>query len=176
VDLSYDFVMPYPGRRALPDVQGYLVGMCEAMDPNGVNIPLRRALLTWALGPTGIPNVGKLVEESIPEEGMEGGIGPDGFMPQQDPAAAALAAIGAGGGLPGAEPAGRDGAARVRRRSGVPDSQEAHVPQELRVAIGEFEAQDTERFRALVTGPAMAAMLRLGAPEPAMAAANGSGG
>jgi hypothetical protein len=41
-DLSYEFSMPFPGRRQLPDVTTFVTQMCTSFDPNGVNIPFRK--------------------------------------------------------------------------------------------------------------------------------------
>lgn len=176
-DLSYDFVMPFPGRRALPDVHGFVVAMMDSYDPNGVNIPLRRQFLRFAMEQMSVPDVGRAVEEAIPEEGIEGGIGGDGFNPPApivlDPNALPG---GPGAPVPGSTPRGREALPGVRRRASEPTQEAYYLPEELRPAMDEFEREDAERFRQLVTIPTVEALLALSAREPAAASANGSGG
>lgn len=84
-DLSYEFSMPFPGRRQLGDVTTAVQVISGSQDPNGVNVPLRRILLKFFFEQIGIDDVARAVDECIPEKGMPGGIGA-----QQD-----------GGGTPG---------------------------------------------------------------------------
>jgi hypothetical protein len=75
-DLSYEFSMPFPGRRMLADVVSVVQVTSQTQDPNGVNIPLRRILLRFLFEQIGIDDVSRAVEECLPQKGMPGGIGP----------------------------------------------------------------------------------------------------
>lgn len=66
--LGYTLSMPYPGRRNLPDVTSTFQIAIQTIDPDGVNIPFRRAMLNFLAthglqldDPTGF------VDEVLPE-------------------------------------------------------------------------------------------------------------
>lgn len=101
-DLSYKFSMPYPGRRQLADVTTFVQLMCAAMDPNGVNIPLRRILLQFAFEVMELDDVAGAVKDCIPDEGMPGGIGPQSGGASFAQASSAQSAAGQVAGATGA--------------------------------------------------------------------------
>ena len=179
IDLSYEFVMPFPGRRQLSEVQGFVQTLGQSMDPNGVNVPFRRHLLRFAFEQMGIDDVGRAVEECLPEEGLPGGIGP---QPEEDfdpatgepvtPEAEYTKAIGE---LPAETGPGGERPARVKRGTTVggkrtaPPSQEAEwIPADVRAAVDEFGEESQAIFRRLVSDPAVLASLEL-------AGSNGNG-
>lgn len=109
-DLNYEFTMPFPGRRALADVTTAVQVVSQTMDPNGVNIALRKIMLRFFFEQIGIDDVAQAIEDSIPEKGLEGGIGPQakgsGFTPAAAPGAPAPnGATGAGAGAGANDPA-----------------------------------------------------------------------
>jgi hypothetical protein len=177
-DLSYEFVMPFPGRRQIPEVVAFVQGLCVSMDPNGVNVALRRQLLRFAYEQIGMADVGRAVEEAIPDEGIPGGIGP-GEPPLTPEETAKLGGFPnpASGAVPpnprpgGAPPKPAEGTPKNVKRGttigGKPTADsliEAEwVPPELRKAVAELEDDVARRFRLLVAEPAMAATLALAA-------------
>lgn len=67
--LGYTLSMPYPGRRNLPDVVSTVTGVAAAFDPNGVNVPLRRHLLTFlATHGMQMDDPQGFVDEVLPED------------------------------------------------------------------------------------------------------------
>jgi hypothetical protein len=186
LDLSYEFVMPFPGRRQLPEVAALVQGLAASMDPNGVNIPLRRHLLRFAFEQMGIADVGHAVEECVPEGGIPGGIGPQEapIDPETgEPIAQPAASGGGAGGRPGpggAKPSTGDAPKGARRQSTPPGErptslnalvESAWIPQDAQAALDEFGVGTDELFAQLVGGPASLAALQL-----ASAAANGGAG
>lgn len=95
-DLSYEFSMPFPGRRQLADVTTMVQVVSQSQDPNGVNVPLRRILMKFLFEQIGIDDVPRAVDQCIPLDGMKRGIGP-----QPDAAFGAAGAPPAGGGPAG---------------------------------------------------------------------------
>lgn len=96
-DLSYEFKIPSPLRRTLPELVGAAIETAQGLDPNGTNIDLTRFLANIIFGEGfEIDNPASAVEE----------IWPDGY---QDPALAAMQAQGQppGGNLFGPEAAGQ---------------------------------------------------------------------
>lgn len=171
-DLTYEFTMPFPGRRQLPDVQAYVVGMCEAFDPNGVNIPFRKQMLRFAFEQQGnIDDVAHAVEEAMPDKGIPGGVGP---LPDQPPPAA----IGPDGQpLPPGQQGGGPGAQGTagNPEQVPPDGQQPYGARSQGTQLGEgvvglpsAEAHTehhegtTELFRKIVLDPALAATLAVG--------------
>jgi hypothetical protein len=70
--LTYTLDMPYPGRRNLPDVVSTVGTIVTAFDPQGVNLPLRRAMLTFlATHGMQIEDPQKWVDEVMPEDAAE---------------------------------------------------------------------------------------------------------
>lgn len=66
-DLSFSFEMPYPGRRALPDVAAYTTQTLLTFDPMGTNLALRRGLLAWTVAQgMQIDDVAGFVDEVFP--------------------------------------------------------------------------------------------------------------
>lgn len=188
-DLSYEFVMPFPGRRQLADVQAFIVGMSQSMDPNGVNVPLRRHLLRFAFEQIGIDDIGGAIEECLPEEGLPGGIGPQPPEPELDPEThEPIIDPDTGRPRPSSEPAGStapvqitpkvapgDRPARVKRGTTVggkrtSTSEQEWIPEDLRADVSAFGAESGELFTRLVAEPAVLAALQLAA-----AGSNGNG-
>jgi hypothetical protein len=179
-DLSYEFSMPFPGRRQLPDVQAFVVGMCEAMDPNGVNIPFRKLILKFALEQMGIDDVARAVEECIPEEGIPGGPGP--LPKEQPPAVDPTTGLPIPPGLPGAP--GGPQANGAQGTAGNPEAsppagqqpygaksqgtvmQQEWIPADLRGVAADYSGETAALFQSLVMNPALIATLQLAAPSP----------
>lgn len=80
IDLAYSFEMPYPGRRNLPDVTSSVVSLIAAVDPLGVNVPLRRkALDFYARHGLQVDDPAAWVDEVLPEDPGEQIPGSVGF-------------------------------------------------------------------------------------------------
>lgn len=183
-DLSYEFVMPFPGRRQLVEVSAWVTDIAQSMDPNGVNVPLRRQLLRFAFEQMGLDDVGHAVEEALPEEGLPGGIGPQPD-PQFDPAtgapltpeaAAAQALATAGGGTDPTAAPGGERPANVKRGTTVGGQPTATaegewIPADERMDLAAFADQGEALFSSMVATPAAVAALQL-----AGAGSNGSSG
>jgi hypothetical protein len=159
--LDYDFSMPFPGRRQLAEVVEYAAAVCSTMDPNGVNIPLRRLVLRFVLEPLQLDNVGDLILELLPDDGSTG-IGPGRYdetgqplppgVSSEDEAkitkarkdAAELAAQGgaAGGGTPGATGKSAEEPKGVRRNGskGEGRATEGMTDEEVRRVVAEVQA------------------------------------
>jgi len=169
-DLSYEFVMPFPGRRQLPDVVNFVGTLADSFDPNGVSVALRRQLLRFAYEQIGIDNVGRAVLDAIPETPIEGGIGSQSFSPV--PPAMLPGDEGGAGDVPGqTKPEGaRPKGTKVQSTppGEKPASEELDemewMPEELRQAAEEFERELADRFSAKVIAPGLAATLTL-APQ-----------
>lgn len=146
-DLSYEFVMPFPGRRQLPDVATFVQTMAQGMDPNGVNIPLRRALLRFGMEQTGMPDVARLVEEAIPEEGMAGGIGD---KPLELPAPPPPPGGAAPGGGPGASAPEKETVAGAKSGAPAAEMEQVFVSPEWQQGAAAFAASVNGDVAALV--------------------------
>ena len=90
-DLSYEFSMPNPLKRAMADLINSIANIARTFDPNNTNLELSRTLLGVALG--------QGLEMADPAAAVER-ILPEGYV---DPM---LAAQQAAGGPPGAPPGG----------------------------------------------------------------------
>lgn len=171
-DLSYEFVMPFPGRRQLADVSTFVANLRTAIDPNGVSIPFTRQLLRFAYETMGVQNVGRAVEEAIPDKPIPGGIGPQEVPEVMPP--------GGGDGNPTDTPPAQstppegERPKNVKRQSTPPGERpmsekltEEWIPAELRQDVAAFEDETAARFRAMVGDPAVTAALALAAPVAA---------
>lgn len=116
-DLSYEFSMPQPLRRALPDLINSIATTAQAFDPNGTNTELSRLLFGLAAGEGfEVQDPGEWVEKVFPEGYQDpalagfGGAppGPNPFDPQPDQQANPYGGNGAGGFPPGGN-TGADG-------------------------------------------------------------------
>lgn len=164
-DLSYEFSMPFPGRRQLADVTTMVQIVSQSQDPNGVNVALRRILLRFLFEQIGIDDVSRAVDECIPQKGMPGGIGP-----QPDPAFGAPAP--AAGGVPGGggtgskfgaaanEPAagqqpygGKSGTAAGGGSAGPDGALEAEIPDAARAAVAQLQADAGALFGRVMADP-----------------------
>lgn len=117
---SFDYTLatPYPGRRNLPDVQGFVVGLMQVFDPERKNVEFIRDLMLWAASEgMMLHEPQEAVDRWMPIEaadaivrqaeatsqqqlaGAAGGVGPDG-----EPL------IPTDGGVPGGDPAQGSGA------------------------------------------------------------------
>jgi hypothetical protein len=167
-DLSYEFVMPFPGRRQLPEVGTYVQTVASTMDPNGVSIPMRRHLLRFAFEQMGIDDVGHAVEECIPDKPLPGGIGPQP-EPQIDPQTGMPVGQPPPPGASSAPPATSPpsdrpaGAKKGTTVGGKPTSPtyEEWIPAELRQPLDAFEGETAAIFSRLVSAPAVAAVLQV---------------
>jgi hypothetical protein len=169
-DLSYEFVMPFPGRRQLPEVITFVQTLASSMDPNGVNIALRRHLLRFAFEQIGIGDIGAAVEECIPDEPIPGGIGPQ--EPEEDPetggrelkppgthtapAAAKLRTP------PSDRPAGVKQGTTIGGKRTSP-ARESWIPAEAEQPLATFSGGTGDLFDRMVAGPALAATVKAGA-------------
>lgn len=165
-DLSYEFTMPFPGRRQLPDVGTFLQTVCTTMDPNGVSKALRRTMLRFAYEQMGIDDVATAVMEAIPEKDVPGGIGSSDFQPQGAPP---------GGGQPGANGASANGGPPEdqqpygARSNATPPGKaepaaEAYVvPDEVGDAVAGYTTGVGDLFSKIVNGAALAATRQLAA-------------
>lgn len=178
LDLSYEFVMPFPGRRQLSEVQGFVQVIATSMDPNGVNVPLRKHLLRFAFEQMGMDDIGHAVEECIPEEGLPGGIGPQDPDPRLDPETGEPI-IDPATGRPAPAPAsaqpGGERPPNVKRGTTVGGKRTAAeeqewIPAELRAELGAFSDESQQLFQRLVSEPGVLAALQL-----AGSSANGNG-
>ena len=67
--LGYTLSVPYPGRRNLPDVVTTVATTLTTIDPEGVNIPLRRAMLNFlATHGMNLDDPTGFVDEVLPED------------------------------------------------------------------------------------------------------------
>lgn len=171
LDLSYEFVMPFPGRRQLPDVIAFVQQLAQSMDPNGVNIPLRRHLLRFAFEQMGMDDIGHAVEECLPEEGIPGGIGPQEPEPRLDPETGEpIIDPETGRPMPSEdEPSNVKRGTTVGGKPTAPRAEEGWIPADVEAALGEFSAGSSTLFQQLVSEPAVIAALQLAG------AANGNG-
>ena len=96
-DLSYEFSMPNPLKRAMTDLVTAITNIAKTFDPNNSNPELSRTLLAIALG--------EGLEMEDPQGAVER-IFPEGY---QDPAIAAAQAAQAQMGMGGAPPGGPQG-------------------------------------------------------------------
>ena len=92
-DLSYEFSMPNPLKRAMADLVNAIANTARTFDPNNTNTELSRTLLAIVLGQAfEVPDAAAAVERILPP----------GYV---DPMiAAAQAQQGGGGGAPGGGP------------------------------------------------------------------------
>lgn len=179
-DLSYEFSMPFPGRRQLADVTTFVQTLAQTMDPNGVNVAYRRILLRFAFEQIGIDDVSRAVEESIPEKGLPGGIGPQettgsfagaGGPPGPGGAAGAPGAgrTGAGAGAGANDPAA--GQQPYGAKSGTPAPgagdgalegefalEGEWLPAGTRAEADRLQSETAKLFRSVVGEPAMLAV------------------
>jgi hypothetical protein len=174
-DLSYEFSMPFPGRRQMTDVTTFVTQLSTSMDPNGVNVPLRRMLLKFAIDQIGIDDVARAVEECIPENGMPGGIGP-----QAGPNFASAAAKQTAAGQPppggsadpaeGAQPYGANAGTAAGGGSAGPDGtmesafmalEAEWLTPEARKLVDEMNGRAGKMLRSLVLDPAVVGSLDL---------------
>ncbi|MGH2897723.1 MAG: hypothetical protein ACRDMZ_03550, partial [Solirubrobacteraceae bacterium] len=167
-DLAYEFVMPFPGRRQLPEVIAFVQQLAQSMDPNGVNIPLRRHLLRFAFEQMGMDDIGHAVEECLPEEGIPGGIGPQEPEPRLDPETGEPIIDPQSGRpmpapAPGAKNEGVPSPKRGTTVGGKPTAptSEEWIPADVRSALDEFGDGSEVLFQRLVSEPAVVAALQL---------------
>lgn len=183
-DLSYEFTMPFPGRRQLADVTTFVQTLAATMDPNGVNVPYRRILLRFAFEQIGIDDVSRAVEDSIPEKGLAGGIGPQSatgnaagsFAPAPPGGAggkpgAGATGSGAGAGANDPAEAGQPYGAKAGTAAGGGSSGDGALeadleailaleaewlPDDARVSTDRMKSATSQLFRQIVGDPAMA--------------------
>ena len=91
-DLSYEFSMPNPLKRAMADLINAVANIARTFDPNNTNLELSRVLLSVAFSQgLDLPDAASAVERILPE----------GYI---DPMIALQAAMGGGGGGGGGQP------------------------------------------------------------------------
>jgi hypothetical protein len=161
-DLSYEFTMPFPGRRQLTDVATVVSEMASSYDPLGMNVPLRKLLLRIFLEQLGIDDVSRAVEECVPDTGLPGA--GQGFAPQppgaeeqgQLPPGSTAARAGAGA----AEPKGEQAQPYGAKSKGA-QLQEGWLPSDMAGAVGELVGDTDALFARLVSAPTTQAILAL---------------
>lgn len=173
-DLSYEFSMPFPGRRLLADVTTAVQVVCGTMDPNGVNIPLRQTMLRFFFEQIGIDDVARAIEDCIPDKGMPGGIGPQeqgsGFGPAAAPGApsapgAAGGQTGSGAGAAANEPKGDQQPYGAKSGTGQGDGtalEAEWLSPEARASVELMNGNAATLFKQILAEPAVAAALQLG--------------
>jgi hypothetical protein len=98
-ELSYTITLPYPGRRNLPDVVTMVGTIVTVYDPQGVNVPLRRGLLTFlATHGMELENPQAWVDEVLPDDLPAEPV--PGATPQPPPIDSQAATV-----MPGIDPA-----------------------------------------------------------------------
>lgn len=166
-DLSYEFTMPFPGRRQLTDVVTAITEVASSNDPLGLNVPLRRRLLRLFFENIGIDDVARAVEECVPEAGLPGagaGFAPASPAAEDEGAGSTAAGAGAAAGEPKGETQQPYGA-----KSQGTQLQEGRewLPPDMQGSV-EALADDTDAmFARLLGGPVVKAL--------AGATANGTG-
>lgn len=164
-DLSYEFTMPFPGRRQLTDVATVVVEVAASYDPQGMNIPLRKLLLRLFFEQVGIDGVARAVEECIPEGGLPGA-GP-GFTPAPPgvpPGVLPAGQTGAGAGANAQEPA--EGQQPYGAKSkGSPQQEAEWIPSDLRSDVNALVGSTDDLFAAVTNDPAVRQLV--GAPSGA---------
>jgi hypothetical protein len=161
-DLSYEFTMPFPGRRQLTDVATVVTEITASYDPQGENVPLRKLMLRLFFEQTGIDDVSRAVEECVPETGLPGA-GP-GFTPAPVGVPGALPAAGstaAGAGAGAAEPGGEQQQPYGAKSQGTQLQEAEWVPKDLRPKVASLCTDTDDLFSSLVTEPALRAALAL---------------
>lgn len=165
-DLGYKFSMPFPGRRQLPDVTTFVQLIAQSMDPNGVNIPLRRILLQFAFEQVGIDDVSGAVEECIPEKGLVGGIGPQSgggsFAAKAAPTPAdgeaeGVGSTGAAAGAAASDPAA--GQQPYGAKSGTPALESLVMPADALEALKGLSGSTDALFSSLIGEQTIAKVL-----------------
>lgn len=111
-DLSYEFSMPNPLKRAMADLINSIANIARTFDPNNTNIELSRTLLSVALGQgLELADPAAAVERILPEgyvdpmiaaemQGGGGGGAPPGGAPPLVPEAPTINMFGPGGAPP----------------------------------------------------------------------------
>lgn len=159
-DLSYEFTMPFPGRRQLTDVATVVTEMSSSYDPEGRNVPLRKLLLRLFLEQVGIDDVPRAVEECVPSDGLPGA-GP-GFTQAPGLAPGEMQGVGGTGaanGASAAEPAGEQQQPYGAKSKGTQLQEAEWVPEELRPVVAGLVSDTDDLFARLVTEPALRAAL-----------------
>jgi hypothetical protein len=112
--LDFTVTMPYPGRRNLPDVVSLVTQIAAGFDPQGVNVPLRRYLLTFlATHGMQLEDPAGFVDDVMPEDmiaqimpGMDAATGEPYVDPRSKDYVPPEPQQGGGGGA-GDQPGGR---------------------------------------------------------------------
>jgi hypothetical protein len=149
-DLGYSFEMPYPGRRNLPDVVNLVTMVAAGYDPNGMNVPLRRALLQFlAVHGMELADPQGWVDEVLPEEAGTPEIPPE---PQMiDPTTGQPVP----GGTPPVAPGGGETPPNVL--TGRPNPASGDMSEGLEAALAELDASVVDAFRRDVLEPLLSA-------------------
>lgn len=157
-DLSYEFTMPFPGRRQLTDVATVVTEVAASYDPQGMNVPLRKLLLRLLFEQIGIDGVARAVEECVPSGGLPGA-GP-GFAPAQpgQPGLPDAGQTGAGAGAGASEP--DEGQQPYGAKSkGTPQQEAEWVPAALRSNVTALLGSTDDLFAAVTSDPAVMALV-----------------
>lgn len=168
LDLSYEFTMPFPGRRQLTDVATVVSEMASAYDPQGMNVPLRKILLRVFFEQLGIDDVSRAVEDCVPEGGLPGageGFATGGVPPEEDGNAGSTSARA---GAAAAEPKGERQQPYGAKSKGT-TLQESWLPPDMVGAVGELVGDTDRLFAQLIGRPTDQAVLALSS------ASNGAG-
>lgn len=165
-DLSYEFTMPFPGRRQLTDIVSMVAEISQSQDPMGMNIPLRRRLMRIFFENIGVDDVARAVEECIPDDGLPGAGqpgfsgAPGGGAPGEVPGAGSTAA---GAGAAAAEPGGEQQQPYGAKSKGtqLQEQQREWIPPSMVAAVDEFLTGTTADFDRIVGAQAEQAVLAL---------------
>lgn len=165
IDLGFEFQMPYPGRRNLPDIVSTITQIAQAFDPNGENNHLRRELLR-VLFTMGFErdDPQKLIDEIWPEDGFPTPP-PDANMQARVAALTGQQSPPQGGQTPSDQKpiygekksSSAANLAEAEAILKVPGGTE-YISPELRPYVDGLMAMSAEQFERLVAGPARAAV------------------
>jgi hypothetical protein len=172
VDLTYEFTMPFPGRRQLTDVSAVVSETLQSNDPLGLNIPLRRRMLRFLFEQMGMDDVAGAVDECVPESGLPGG--GEGFQsmpPGGEEGGEREGSTSAKAGAGAAEPKGEQQQPYGAKSKGtqLQEAQRAWLPSDALGQVDALNGDTTRMWDQMVRAPALKAVL-------ALTAANGNGG
>jgi len=159
-DLSYEFTMPFPGRRQLTDVASVVTEIASAYDPLGMNVPLRKLLLRMFFEQMGIDDVARAIEECIPATGLPGaGAGFQQLPPGAEGGEPGSTAAAAGAGA--AEPGGEQQQPYGAKSKGTQLQEREWLPPDSLGAVSTLCDDTDSLFASMVTDPSRVAVLAL---------------
>lgn len=159
-DLSYEFTMPFPGRRQLTDVASVVTEMAAAYDPQGMNVPLRRLLLKLLLDQCSIDDVTRAVQECVPEAGLPGA-GP-GFAPAAPGEVGGVGSTAPTAGAAAGEPSGEQQQPYGAKSKGTTLQEAEWIPLDMRARVAALGRDTGDLFSMLVIEPSRRAVVGVG--------------